>query len=219
VPGGPLPGAFDVPGRAHGEVPSWLQRQDDEENRGEPRVDNEADIVTLDADAVDVALTAELSRDHNDDVLVIEGVKTVDPRVRQCCILLGVLVVASLFSMAAAMITTHLRSRPTTEIGIPSSPQNSTVRPVVYNPLANSTLTIAEAAISADNKGFFPQALFVPPSAWEIFFDKFNRTDRNYTSFTFSSSHTQIFDGLDISLLSKLLTDPWIGHMVSGMQV
>jgi hypothetical protein len=128
-------------------------------------------------------------------------------------------VVASLFSLAAAMITTLLRSRPATTIGIPSSPKNSTLRPVLYNPLGNSTLTIAEAAISADNIGSFPVSIFIPLSAREILFDKFNRTDRNYTAFTFGSSDSQIFDGLDISLLSKMLSGPWIGHMVSGMQV
>ena len=155
---------------------------------------------------------------QNDGLLVVDGVRTTNPKMKRMLQVLCAIAVASVLAVVAGMITTRLVNPAPVAIGMPSSSNESLARPVFYVPLGNLNWTIAEAAIAAENTGQFPTAMFVPPLRRQLFFDRFNRTDVNFTCFTVQSSGIQIFDGLDISLLSKMLTDPWIGHVVSGIQ-
>jgi hypothetical protein len=155
---------------------------------------------------------------QNDGLLIVDGVRTTNPKVKRMLQVSCALAVASVLAVVAGMVTTRLVNPAPAAIGMPSSSNDSLARPVFYNPLGNLNWTIAEAAIAAENTGQFPTAMFVPPLRRQLFFERFNRTDVNFTCFTVQSSGIQIFNGLDISLLSKMLTDPWIGHVVSGIQ-
>jgi hypothetical protein len=159
---------------------------------------------------------------QNDGLLVVDGVRTTNPKVKRMLQLSCALAAASLLAVVAGMITTRLVNPAPAAMGIPPSSTNDTdlgAKPQNYSTAGsiqgNLNWTIAEAAIAAESKGLFPTAMFLSPSSREIFFEKFNRTDLNFTGFTVKSGGIQIFDGLDISLLSKMLTDPWIGHVVS----
>jgi hypothetical protein len=238
VPGGQLPGAFDIPTRARGEIPSWGLRQDDEDGSEHDEEDGVDDVErqdggpalegTLDANstnAVDVAVDAVLSRDPRDDLLVIEGVKTMDPRVRHFCILLGVLVVASLVSVAAAMITTRLRSRPAASPGSPLSnetldpsfhpnDQNATMVPTItFSPLGNLSITMADKFIMDEATGLVTLNPFLSPLLKERFLASANRTDANFTVFTVKPG-AKLLAGLSMAVLSKMVTPLWLGHVV-----
>jgi hypothetical protein len=116
------------------------------------------------------------------------------------------------------MITKRLTNRSEAVITMPSPPSDdSLARPVFYNPMGNLNLTFAESWTAESIKGNIPLTIFMSSLYSEIVTAKLNRTDVNFTCFM-PTCEAQIFDGLDISLLSKMLTDPWIGHVVSGIQ-
>jgi hypothetical protein len=179
-------------------------------------------------DITDDFYMAELTgTSRNDGLLLVDGVRTMNPKLKRMLQLFCALTVATLLAVVAGMITTRLVQEPAhsadTTIDIPSSSSNDSVAKKPQqtcdscNP-GNLSLTLSEALIITESKGFVPTGMFVSPSSREIATDKFNRTDVNYTCFlAVKSGIIQVINGPDISLISKIITDLWIGHSVSAI--
>ena len=171
---------------------------------------------------------------QNDGLLLVNGVRTMDPKMKKMLQFLCALALASLLAVVAGMITTHLvrePALPADTIGIPLSSSNNSLgegekKPVYYIPAetynysGDLSLTLSEAIVDAESDGFFPTAMFASTSLREGVLDSLDRTDANYTVFWVAKTGIlQIFNKHDISLLSKMLSsDSWNGHVVSSMQ-
>jgi hypothetical protein len=152
----------------------------------------------------------------NNDVLVIEGVKTSDPSVsRRLCLFVGVLFLASAIAVAAGMITTRI-------LGSNDRANNSTVlsnqtldRPprvvptVVVSGNFNQTIggNLSEGSDSVD--------IFFAGGSRDIFQTMLNRTDTTLTMIGVVRGAALFFPGTDISIISKLVLPLWAGHVVS----
>lgn len=270
VRGRPLPGAYNVRGRPTGEVPSWIQQQDcnddsDGEHAGESAGEevigqqqlscvhsNEVVLDALSASNIasapgDVELTetciryaettitenvfvAELSSTPNDQI-VIEGVKTIDPRKRRMLVFVGCSVLAAIIAYGAAMITHRIRQDDTESLrsditgNVPlnissTASEPPTLEPSVYQPTTTSVnATIAQAYSSRttveENPGLgnlFPDVTVIPIGS--RFLDIINQTDKIFTVFGFSSS---AFDQLveRSGLLLMAFQPSFSGHLVS----
>lgn len=177
-------------------------------------------------DGTDDYYIAELTvNSKRDGHMVVDGVRTTNPKIKKILQVSFALAVAIVIAVVAGKITTRFLQEPAPPeaIEIPSSSANDTCLGGTWAQNFSTTVgirsnlnwTIAEAAIASDKAGFCPIALYMSPLLREILFDKFNRSDDNFTVFPISMYGVQLFDGLDVSILSKMITDPWVGHAVS----
>ena len=269
IRGRPLPGAYNVRGRPSGEVPSWIQQQDDNgdsdsEHAGESAREEvigqqqlscvhsnevadawsasnnasatgdveltEADVRYAETTITENVFVAELSSTPNDQ-LVIEGVKTIDPRKRRMLIFAGCSVLAAIIAYGAAMITHRIRQDDTESLrsdktgnfllntsSTASDPP--TLEPSVYQPtttIVNATIAQAYSSRTTveENPGLnnlFPDVTVIPIGS--RFLDIINQTDKVFTVFGFSSS---AFDQLveRSGLLLMAFQPCFSGHLVS----
>jgi hypothetical protein len=232
VPGGPIPGAFDVPGRARGEIPVWLQ-QLQRPNRDDIAASN--DFVasspsprTIEGTANEGAAGIDFLERQDDiyvaeissivpqeQLLVIEGVKTAEPICHpRIYWIAGFLVVAT----GIVMIATHIV--PSSSAETPGSSTNATLSIAALNGTAtsaptrsilggNMNWTIADAI---DNDGSSVHA-FVNNDVTEVFGAFINRMDMNFTCFGMTSE-AKLLEGVSASLISKFISPLWNAHLV-----
>jgi hypothetical protein len=226
VLGGPVPGAFDIRARAHGEVPIWVQdsnnnddddstdwnqassmnvnqlpiaRNDDEETGGEDK----------DEDLQDDIFVVVLARMH-DDLILIEGVTVAGTTTkRQFCLLVGFLLLLCLIALVAALITNLLRSS-----GSASKNNNTTspISPTMAPTFFRGNLNVTLAMHYEQSEGQF----FSLSTGGQLFLKTLNRTDTNFTVFD-SSREASLLEGVDISLIAKMASPAWDCHIVSRL--
>lgn len=165
---------------------------------------------------------AELST-PNDELLVIEGVRTADPRVRRAFVALGAILFTSLVALTAGMVTTRLLSLsgsdrqtppPSNQSVYPLSPnQHDDTFPRTVSPLSNPNWTITEFLSFEETNGV-SVGTFLSPERRQMLFSMANRTDTNYTAFAVLNG-AKLFEGLGPGLLSKAVLPIWTGHVVS----
>jgi uncharacterized surface protein with fasciclin (FAS1) repeats len=162
---------------------------------------------------------AELSRAPNDQFLVIDGVHTDDlKRYRTLWTLVCILVLFVVITLAAGLITRRITSSTSRS----PNPSNATMDPstplvpvetLVPAQAPRLNLTIADSLkIGGRNKGFTIVDMF----AGQIFLETVNRTDTNFTFFGITRG-AKIFEGVDPSLLGKITSPSWSGHIVSAL--
>ena len=209
-PGGPIPGAYQVQGRARGEVPSWQQHGADSDNEETSSPDDhnpsecnrQRDVVN--AEHHDDVFVAELWRPPPD--LVIEGVKQVNPWPGRICQIIGIVVGFSLLAVSAGMITSRLRSNDRT-----SSRNQTLVPPQVPKAVSvNINKTIGDAL----SEGSDSVDIYFTAGSQDIFQTMLNRTDTTFTLFSAAYGAPNIF-GSDFSVISKMVLPLWVGHLVS----
>jgi hypothetical protein len=242
VPGGSMPGATNIRGRPHGEVPEWVQRRHSI-SRDLPAVSN--DFVAsswssprniegtpaeraagLDLEHQDDIYVAEISSimpqdGQNDDrgVLIIEGVAIMDPKHRRILKILGVFVVFSLIATGAGFITylfTSL-SRGDSIVVAGGGNENATLAPVstpIISRGGNLSLTIGDvlSSISCSNGGI--ESFVGNNGAYEFFQEYLNEGDKNFTLFS-ASKQADTFGDLGIEFIMKALSPMYNGHVVS----
>jgi hypothetical protein len=182
--------------------------------------------VIFDAEAKTLAsyenfVVAEMSP-HDEQVLVIEGVKTMHPRRKRILMVLGVLAVATLVAGAAGTISKiFLSSRSATSGGETSLVANTTATtmpPVstIISRGGNLSLTIGEAWGSLAPGGL--ETFAAQNGALDYFQKWISRTDRNFTYFS-ASKKANTLGGIGLSLIQKALSPLWNGHVVRTFTV
>jgi hypothetical protein len=232
VPGGPIPGAFDVQGRARGEIPVWLQQL--ERTNSDVLAGSNDFVASLPSPSIIEGTANEgaagIDLEHHDDIyvaeissivpqeqlLVIEGVKTAEPRCHpRIYWIAGFLVVAT----GIVMIATHIV--PSSSAETPGSSTNATLSIAALNGTptsaptrsilgGNMNWTIADAI---DNDGSSVHA-FVNKDVADIFGPLMNRTDTNFTFFGMTGVEAKLLEGLSASQISKLILPLWNTHLV-----
>ena len=165
---------------------------------------------------------AELSTPNN-ELLIIEGVRTADPRLRRAFIALGAIFFTSLVALTAGMVTTRLLALsesdrqtppPSNQSVYPLSPnQHDDTFPRTVSPLSNPNWTITEFLSFEETNGV-SVGTFLSPGRRQMLFSMANRTDTNYTAFAVLNG-AKLFEGLGQALLSKAVLPLWTGHVVS----
>jgi hypothetical protein len=239
VPGGPVPGAIDIRGRPSGDLPIWDQEYS-HENNDDDCTDNDSsmdrnqgfnhssssnnDPTSRDVEtaAHGVVLTAEIARTRSDEIILIDGVRTTNPKLRRLCVALRFLVLFAVVTVSAGLITTRLF----TSSGNAPSPDNepktsapasqdaqspSMTTPTVSR--GNLSWTCADTIVHSENEGSIV-GWYVSTIKSKIYLDLINRTDINFTIFGISGN-ANIFAGEFSSLLTQIVTPLWYGHFVS----
>jgi hypothetical protein len=182
--------------------------------------------VILDAEAKTLSscenfVVAEVSL-HNNQLLVIEGVKTMDPRHKRIYLLLGTLVVSALIAVSAGTVSKRfLSSRSAVGGGEMTLASNTTATamppaPTILSGGGNLSLTIGEAWGTIAQSGL---ESFASQNGALAFFQKWiSRTDKNFTFFS-ASKKANTLGGIGLSLIQKTLSPGWNGHVVSRFKV
>ena len=171
----------------------------------------DADIRLADGQAEHECFTTELTVTP-DEQIVVDGVKTIDPRTRRICLLLGFLVFASLLAVAAARLANWVGGSSSRDAdNVESSPSNHTLGDqAAINSFLN--WTIAEYLINFARDGISTATL----KGSDIFLSIVNRTDTQFTFFGLSNEPSTILAGVPISLITQMIGSPlWIAHTVS----
>jgi hypothetical protein len=230
VPGGSLPGALDIRVRARGEVPSWDQQQqldEDEEEQDKSQLDLDLPTTPIPPTAEDqlgeIVFDAELAgnADAQDEVLVIDGVKTSNhcycTRNRRIAFLVVFVGLACGAGYKAWNDTTRVVNRHAgnnEQQG--ASPSNNTApapgTTVVEPRGGNLNWTIA-AALNSFHDGDSLSLVIRESSA--LFLQVVNDTDKNFTLFDIGNE-ASFLEGVDLSLVSKMIQPSWAGHVVSS---
>jgi hypothetical protein len=183
--------------------------------------------VILDAEAKTLEsyqnfVVAEVSL-HNDQVLVIEGVKTMDPRRKRIFMFLGVLFVGSVIAIAAGTITNVFTSSSSSALaggggGETLAPNTTTIAPVttITSRGGNLSVTIGDAWTSFSPGGI--ENFAVVNGALDVFQKLVTQTDKNFTFFS-ASKQADVMGGVGMVLISKALSPMYNGHVVSNMHV
>jgi len=174
--------------------------------------------VILDAESTALAsyhnfVVAEMSPHDDGQALVIEGVKTVDPRRRRILILLCTLFVALFVAVAPYMITrtfTSSNSGPAGDGGEPQDPQNMTAS--ITSRGGNLSVTIGDAWTSFSPGGI--ENFIVLNGALDLFQKLVSQTDKTFTFFS-ASKQADVMGGVDLTFITKGLTPMYNGHVVS----
>ena len=180
------------------------------------------------ADAIDAILTAELAptRSPRDDQLLVEGVKTTDPKRRR--FVLGCVVVCSVVAVIAIVITVYFTSQASSAPS--SSTQTSFTPPLVNRNVTgaptfapptmaptrppeggNLNWTIADFLESGETQGPNVGNTLAGPQFLAIT----NRTDINFTRFAYDKN-TSITNAVSLTLITKFFMPLWNGHVVSA---
>jgi hypothetical protein len=203
------------------------------------RIHDEEEHLELEADTrimpID-AFIAETFRAPNEELLVIDGVTTFDPQMRQRLVIAGFLGLVAVVALMVGMITGRLvdSSLNATPIAFPLYPSSSPIgnstssastnsshaiqadnatSAVAFVSLGNLSLTLAEAALSEEQRGISITP-FVSSFTRQNVLARINRTDTNYTMFAVEKE-AKLFEGLDASFISKIISPLWQGHVVS----
>jgi hypothetical protein len=225
VPGGPIPGAYEIRGRARGEVPFWVGAYSSHNSlSSSPRSEvlqhssstiQDTDLVEQQNDDVVVVVVEDTSLAPGDKPS-IEAVKATtdhdhdDVLPRRFCLLAGWLLITSLIvSLYIHFTKNTTRNNPHEGGGQGADDQqepafNKTRRKNVVN------LTIAQAILT-DEDNFFLKTV-----AGELFLEELNRTDVNVTFFGIKEG-ANLLEGVDPLLISKMISSLWTGHVVSEM--
>ena len=159
---------------------------------------------------------AELCRTQNDNVLLIEGVKTVDPRIRRICLAVGFLVLLSIVSVVAAKITSWISSTSGSSSTSPGDLQGNatTMPPVLFPRSENLNWTLADSIVRYEKAGGII-GWYVSTINGKIYLDMINRTDTNFTIISMSNDLNIFVDSDFSSSLTGIVTPLWYGHLVS----
>jgi uncharacterized surface protein with fasciclin (FAS1) repeats len=218
----------------HHDHSSTTTPPDEDEDGNRNNSTDEGDVEILDASfhAVGYANTsrsdfyvAELSPGE-DRRLVIEGVKTVNPRTRRICVAVGLILVACALAVGAGMITTIITDssssrRQSGANNVTMSANNNasaTVSPAALDEThvahGNLNWTIAESMIDAAGAGSIV-SWFLSTVNGQIFVETLNRTDTSFTSFAIMSDAKPLDALIPLSVVTKVVTPLWYGHFVS----
>jgi hypothetical protein len=178
--------------------------------------------VILDAESTALAsyhnfVVAEMSPHEDDQALVIEGVKTVDPRRRRILILLFTLFVAFFVAVAPFMITRAITSSnisPAGDGGEPQDPQNMTAS--ITSRGGNLSVTIGDAWTSFSPGGI--ENFIVLNGALDLFQKLVSQTDKTFTFFS-ASKQADVMGGVDLTFITKALSPMYNGHVVSKVHL
>ena len=204
-PGGTLPGAYDVHavGAISGAAFSVTSQSGLDEE--EPTIAMEAEMRNTTTNDVFIATTFR-APDAVEDLLLIDGVKSIDPRVYQRRAIAGFLVLIALVAVAVGMITHRLVNLSTTKTVAPASAPKS----ITMAPTSNLNWTLADRAISSRLDNRFVSSPFIS----QVFLNRFNRTDTNFTFFAVERG-VNLFQGYDVDFISQFSGPSWVGHLVS----
>jgi hypothetical protein len=154
-----------------------------------------------------------------DDQIVVDGVKTIDPRTRRICLFLGFLFFLSLVAMGAAMLTAWVTSSSSGNAdGQESRSSNQTLDPTLSEENEVSYLflnqTIADYEVKEGRAG---QSL-ASAKVGELLLSIISRTDVNFTYFigVDTGTTTTLLAGVPAALISKMIAPLWSGHVVSS---
>lgn len=225
-----LPGAYNVKQRAQGEIPSWGQQHDDDNHDHDndtlsqelspPRdclsegTDSHNVEPSHDCSIVDAKLT-ELP----DNQLLIQGVKVTSQWHRRLYLCVGgslaLAILATLVAIGATKLLTKSRSQSL------SNHSKQTIMPPPLNTTTNSTLFVTSISQKQGNLSWTiaddmanDEGLSLTSFAGgRLFLDLVNNTDLNFTFFGIQKN-ANILDGVDPSLISKLVSPLWSGHAV-----
>jgi hypothetical protein len=159
---------------------------------------------------------AELCSTQNDNVLLIEGVKTVDPRIRRICLAVGFLVLLSIVSVVAAKSTTWISFTSGSSSTSPGDLQGNTTTmpPVAFPRSENLNWTLADSIVRYEKAGGII-GWYVSTINGKIYLDMINRTDTNFTIISMSNDLNIFVDSDFSSSLTGIVTPLWYGHLVS----
>jgi type II secretory pathway pseudopilin PulG len=175
--------------------------------------------VILDAEANTLAsyenfVVAEVSP-HSDQVLVVEGVKTMDPRRRRIFTLLGTLVVAAFLAIAAGLITNVFTSSSSSLTLAAGGAENMTTAAVpntITSRGGNLSVTIGDVWASFSPGGI--ENFIVVNGALDVFQKLVSQTDKTFTFFS-ASKQADVMGGIGVALITKGLSRMYNGHVVS----
>ena len=236
VPGGPTPGAYTIRARAIGEVPVWnnLDDDDDDDDNGEQMTilplnhttNGEISDTTIydDEQPSNNVYEAELATNQNDQIL-IEGKNEAVRSKRSTIVILGFVVFVSIVAVGvtASRIAARLTSSANessnssiesnnqnqTSVGPLSSINNATISFKTSSKMGNLNWTIAEMLARETNEGQYIGITYSTTLIIEIL----NSTDTALTLFG-ASTEANFLEGIDISLITKLVLPQWNGHSV-----
>jgi hypothetical protein len=235
VPGGPMPGAIDVRSRARGELPIWSRGNSDDddsmdssqESKQSSSGGNDEAVSDVETAAHVGILTAEIARSLTDELILIDGVRTINPKFRRLCLVLGFLVLFIVVAVSAASITSWLT--PSSDYLSSSSPDKNeptkTSAPAFRDARAppamtptgsrgNLSWTIADSLIDAQAAGSIV-SWFLSTINGQIFLETMNRTDTNFTTFAVMSDAKPLDALIPLAVIIKVVTPLWYGHFVS----
>ena len=225
VPGGSLPGAFDIRVRARGEVPVWHPQQqlhdEEEEDNNNSSSPLDVELTTLPIPPTEeLAFDAELVTHPQDDVLVIDGVKTSKYWIgkRGIAVLIVFVGLACGAGYKAWKETTRLVNRQAgnnqQQGASPSNISTTAVGTTVAESGAGSLNWTIAAAWNSYHDGD-TLSTFIREETRDLFLQVVNDTDKNFTLFDIWKKASFPKDP-DMSLVSKIMQVSWAGHMVSS---
>jgi uncharacterized surface protein with fasciclin (FAS1) repeats len=230
------PGAFDVPRRAHGEIPSWGQREDyerDSHNELNREVSGNEDTFSqqLQDASISCADDAQYATDGflhietprtTDDKLLIHGVSTIDPKRRRIYTLVGCLALLSVLTVVASFLVRSIISsasgsavddRSSNGTFRASPDEDATIAPISDSLFrGNMNWTIAFCFAASDG------ITVADSPGGQLFLETLNRTDTNFTFFGVTGK-MNILEGTPISLITKMASPLWSGHTVSKVSM
>ena len=231
VPGGPTPGAYIIRNRAVGEIPVWNNLNDDGEHTNplalnHARSDEISDSIIYDGESPsDNIYEAELATNQN-DIILIEGKNEAICSKRTTILIVGFIVFTSIVAVGVTVsrIASRLTSSATgaSHSSMESGNQNQTpVVPLSPNDnvtessksssrMGNLNWTIADMLARETNEGQYIGITHSTTAVIEIL----NRTDTALTLFA-ASTQAQFLEGINVSLIVKLVLPIWNGHSVS----
>jgi hypothetical protein len=184
----------------------------DREDEPDIRQRHDADYSAADDEELGIFMAELAGTGEDDNVLVIEGVKTNDPSIsRRICLLVGVLVVASVLAVVTGTITTRILASDRGGKSTVSSNHTTSFPPQIPKSVSvNSNHTIGDYL----KEGTDSVDIFLAAGSQEIFQSMLNRTDTTFTLFSAADGAPLGF-GSDFSVISKLVLPLWVGHLVS----
>jgi hypothetical protein len=161
--------------------------------------------------------TAELTLTP-DELIVVDGVKTIDPRTRRICLFLGFLFFISLVAMGAARLTAWVKSSSSGYADDQESrSSNQTLDPPLSKENEESFLFLNQTIADYLKKNARAGQSLAYTKAGELLFPIVNRTDVNFTYFGVDTgTATTLLAGVPAALISKMITPLWNGHTVSS---
>ena len=182
--------------------------------------------TVLDAEARTLAsyenfFVAEVSSNDDQRGMVIEGVKTMDPKLRRIFTILGVLVVSCLVATGAGFITNLFTSSSRDSILVDGGgDENATMAPIstpIISRGGNLSVTIGDVWYDAFAGGGIEEFI-VQNGAFDLFKKVLTQSDKNYTFFLVDKQADAV-GGMGISMISKTLSPMYNGHVVSMKMV
>ena len=161
----------------------------------------------------------EVSPTNNHGILVIEGVKTMDPKKRKILMIMGIFVLAAVMATGAGFITAQFTSSSAQEVfSSPRGGDENTTKTLISTPIksggGNLSLTLGDVWSIFSPAGGGIENFVVENGALHLFKKLLSRTDKNFTLLSIDKK-AMALGGLDISIIAKGLSSMYNGHVVS----